>query len=418
MGRSGGVSLNGFMMVYRRMAVVAESSPALRNNEESRKKSRLSMLQWETALTSLSTMTKHIRPSNLFHIVRSMRQRQATNPRDKIYAFVGLASNSKEFEKADYGKSTEMIYLEFAVSVVSKYPGLIPQMLVEAGRDQQRLSVPSWVPDWSFGGEYYHLGYPIEFGQFGPEVLIDNEVHDDQISTTSLQCHTGQWTLNVRGWQQGAICAVGPTRERPPLNEDTALYSVKMWILNTLMALQQYMPDLAPLLDPAILLGLSAHPPQNQKDVIHRFAKTIIANSFTETDTQDDSNGNTNAESSDPNYGWSVRDYLSMFNTETSRPGGTTRLQNAYYSMIHKLASDHKVCVTDKGLLGLVPSGTQVEDAIVILENVRAPMILRKVKNEFVMIGTAYIETLQLATDDPLDNRLPDTEVFTDFPLV
>jgi hypothetical protein len=187
----GTFSLEAFLLVKKRWMVFSQRKPELRNSKENQQNLRS---EWKSlgGISSLTIMTRHEKPSDLFHIVSTMRDRLATDPRDKIYAFVRLASNSTIFEKPDYAKPIEKVYIEFALSVIKKYPGLIPQLLMEAGRDQQKLSLPSWVPDWSFTESYHHLGYPVVFEHDGVKVQVDYDLHNDRVSTAVPECDIGR----------------------------------------------------------------------------------------------------------------------------------------------------------------------------------------------------------------------------------
>ncbi|KAI7363332.1 hypothetical protein KC354_g6566 [Hortaea werneckii] len=91
----------------------------------------------------------------------------ATDPRDKIYALLGLSKHDIE---PDYSQSPESIFIEFALQTlgvatnkfakleaINGEPPLASDpdfrraivLLSCAGRQNQRLSLPSWIPDWT-----------------------------------------------------------------------------------------------------------------------------------------------------------------------------------------------------------------------------------------------------------------------------
>jgi len=103
---------------------------------------------------------------NLLDLLLMSRGLGATDPRDKIYALLGLGKHDIE---PDYSQSPESVFFDFALQTV----GVVTDMLdkrVEAGRElsphdrevrramvllscagrqNQKLSLPSWVPDWT-----------------------------------------------------------------------------------------------------------------------------------------------------------------------------------------------------------------------------------------------------------------------------
>jgi hypothetical protein len=78
------------------------------------------------------------------------RKYLATDPRDKVFALVGLVTNPHSIGlKADYRLSAEEVYLSVAVHNLEKLKNLT--LLGNGGISSapQNPKLPSWVPDWS-----------------------------------------------------------------------------------------------------------------------------------------------------------------------------------------------------------------------------------------------------------------------------
>ena len=73
---------------------------------------------------------------------------QCTDPRDKIYAVVGLASHSQQYEQlaVDYESGIEEIYLRSAVNIMLSNRSL--DLLQCVVHHTMVSCLPSWVPDW------------------------------------------------------------------------------------------------------------------------------------------------------------------------------------------------------------------------------------------------------------------------------
>lgn len=118
------------------------------------------------ALASLSATGKYRSLANTrFHISRSkpdtclqlvdalaaFRWSQATNPRDKVYALLGLTNDVNI--TPEYGESVESCYEETARCIISKSGNLdVLDFVVPAyhlPRQQCTYILPSWVPDWT-----------------------------------------------------------------------------------------------------------------------------------------------------------------------------------------------------------------------------------------------------------------------------
>ncbi|KAI0378564.1 heterokaryon incompatibility protein-domain-containing protein [Hypomontagnella monticulosa] len=79
--------------------------------------------------------------------------RQASNPRDKIYAFMGVAKDTDDYDPPDYTKRAEDVYINFAMTLALQNGSL--DFLDGAGvghvarSAHPGLTLPSWVPDWT-----------------------------------------------------------------------------------------------------------------------------------------------------------------------------------------------------------------------------------------------------------------------------
>ena len=120
---------------------------------------------------------------SLMKLLRSFRKCHSTDPRDKVYALVGLANDQgvHEMVPIDYAKSVEAVYLDCAKFLVGNRDGM--EMLLQAGISQTRdgnggkLSMPSWVPNWS-QEMYPYMNRPLEEDQAAGGTEPDMEIQD------------------------------------------------------------------------------------------------------------------------------------------------------------------------------------------------------------------------------------------------
>jgi hypothetical protein len=87
-----------------------------------------------------------LQPRLLTLLIRH-RSANASEPKDKIYAFPSLTCDSDIIE-IDYQKSVEAIYTDMTIKVLKKYQDL--DILSAAHlHDDNPKDLPSWVADWS-----------------------------------------------------------------------------------------------------------------------------------------------------------------------------------------------------------------------------------------------------------------------------
>jgi hypothetical protein len=86
----------------------------------------------------------------LAELLRMFRGQQASDPRDKVYAFIGMASDSCGIP-IDYKCSKRAVYIRTARSL-RLHSGLLSVLLAVESPDRPVASgpvLPSWVPDWT-----------------------------------------------------------------------------------------------------------------------------------------------------------------------------------------------------------------------------------------------------------------------------
>jgi hypothetical protein len=83
----------------------------------------------------------------LFELLCNTHPMRATDPRDKVYALLSVASDSRNLPIfVNYDCSAEQLYTSVATALVQEYE---PIELLNSNLGSKKLKLPSWVPDWS-----------------------------------------------------------------------------------------------------------------------------------------------------------------------------------------------------------------------------------------------------------------------------
>ncbi|KAI1868094.1 uncharacterized protein JN550_006582 [Neoarthrinium moseri] len=92
--------------------------------------------------------------ARFFEMVSHMRQLVVDNPRDHVYAYLGLMlqiapPGISHGIVPDYRRDVEYTYKNFTKAIIRNIPYLVVLSLVEDSRYRRHIHLPSWVPDFS-----------------------------------------------------------------------------------------------------------------------------------------------------------------------------------------------------------------------------------------------------------------------------
>ncbi|KAI9159002.1 ankyrin and HET domain-containing protein [Paramyrothecium foliicola] len=102
-------------------------------------------------LSSLGRLRRYIvyqgAQLNLLDLLNRCHPFRASDPRDKVYSVLGLASDADIVKiKIDYTCTPEQLYVAVAARIVETDPNL---EILYGNLHTKSLALPSWVPDWS-----------------------------------------------------------------------------------------------------------------------------------------------------------------------------------------------------------------------------------------------------------------------------
>ncbi|KAF4536436.1 Heterokaryon incompatibility protein [Lasiodiplodia theobromae] len=140
--------------------------------------------------------------SSLLDVLARFRHTDATDPRDKVFALLGLTSNPLSITPT-YHDSKRQVYTKTATAIINASGNL--DLLCQspwglfgtAGRD---ASLPSWVPDFANAGDTSD----ILFAQRG----IYAPAGDEQLQTPCTAADDGR--LPLEGWDAGELRKLYP----------------------------------------------------------------------------------------------------------------------------------------------------------------------------------------------------------------
>ena len=307
---------------------------------------------------------------DLASIFRSMA---STDPRDKLYAFRGLASDREYTPLPDYAKSAEDVYNEFATYCISQGQGM--QLLCEAGiwRSTRILpNLPSWVVDWSYREPTYVMNFNKH--QEAPPILpLDQVPATCRYSASEVRfsqqpkvlCVTGAFIDKILFLSSAVNVQLDAENSDSVEVLNHVLDEAKMFVKECSKVQERYSDRLDTILFVATYGKLSfdvALMKGSRGPYLHHFNPVKLSEK----------------------YGF-------------GRKGFDDMMSDYLADQPHKCEmGNRRLCVTEEGYIGLVPGVTEKDDLVAIFKGAKAPFVLRKTAQNpqalYILIGDAKIE--------------------------
>jgi hypothetical protein len=314
----------------------------------------------------------------LLDLLRLTRKYKSTDPRDKVFALLGIVTNPDSMDiKADYRLSAVEVYLSVAIYNLVKLNNL--ELLGNGGSSsmRQNTNLPSWVPDWSY----------------------DNE---DRLAFAPVARRRG-------------MSVSGDTKPTLSISADKRVLTVRGAFIDTISQLDTttLIGDEDSELDHATTVGAARIALREKTSFDCYLAFAEAANKFPEGHDREESLWRTlccdmttqiPARRAPAEYatGWNV---LRKHHQATKADGSLDwtgidisdirQNVNNYVALSNSIgvnSTGKTLCVTAGGYLGYVSSESQIGDRICILFGSAVPFILRKSKDDFFMlVGECYI---------------------------
>jgi hypothetical protein len=280
------------------------------------------------------------RLSIVFRVLDTVRELEASDPRDNIFGILGLSETFRTIlPSPDYCKTPTEIFTEVTEALLSSSKFL--DVLNTASRGESALELPSWVSDWSRPGISYfprrlynaarNSESVYEISSDGKELKVLGKEVDyiEKISLADLGVYKyGSIPLErLQGWQKSCILARSLTKYPTKETLKEALWRTLCWNRT-----DQY---------PA---------PEETGDHFKEWYRILMSHKDIESKA-----------------------------TEMSR------LENSF------TPSKSPICITSNGFLASVPYTTEAGDCIVVFAGGQNPFVIRRTGNYYRLIGPCYV---------------------------
>jgi len=334
-------------------------------------------------------------PCLLLTLLWLFRDRLSSDPRDKVYALLGLLEFAKAQETTAPGGSRsgldlDNIIIDYNAGLEDIYTSLVKAVVLDTGcLDIICASQPpntfsrSWVPNWEEPWARFSL-LTNNMHQFGIRTSAKKEVY--RASATRLASVTfsdNDRTLAAAGFSWGRITHL----ITPPPCQHLRSETVLAWLISTLIQLPRHIQEslLRKFRDeqnPEVSLSESA-----AFDAFGAEWANGMNGGYT---YQDEGRGlnylyfNANL---DLNWHENARTYRRF--DKDGRECGVRDLR--FYQLAHR----RRIFVDERGSFGWVPDGAAIGDTLSVLLGCSVPVVLRQVgKKGYTLVGEAYVQHL------------------------
>ncbi len=281
-------------------------------------------------------------------IFDNTRHCKSTDPRDKIFALLGLVIEPSELS-ADYTRSKEDVYKWLARSIIERDSCLDVLSGVQ-GKPGQGLS--SWVPDWSQPPVSDVLGRPGGW----------RKIFNANNNYTSLAIFSAESSImTVAGTAVDMVCAIS---EEYRLNNLDSRSTLQIWDQEAKI-LDSY--PTGQTVSVAFLETLTAFPRSKRYEKPH-----MVVEMFSQS--------------------WRSRwlDEVSPLDVAYTS-SIAAKEAHIFNERVIKACNGRRLFRTQKGYVGLGPKDIRNGDIVSVLLGGQVPFILRKLEDTYILIGESYI---------------------------
>jgi hypothetical protein len=312
---------------------------------------------------------------SMHRLIETFRNRKATDPRDKVYALLGLSmDDTRRLLTVDYSKDIKTVYTEAAIATIETHflgPGgnldliLLARLsnctCVEADFE---TGWPSWVPDWR-----KHIGHGCQWG-IGHTISAWYSQKDAGKYEKSKEISPIDdiFALKVKGAIIGKVIYASSARHASELLQNNTIPELLNWCLES----------------------LSSYPTGEAVNVA--FAMTLLGGELPE-EFRD-------CGTTPQVYAAKYLDYVATINIPNTKKGKKKRLKlcqelasfgfgDKWITSFINAVCERRWYLLDTGYMGLGDHPMQKGDVIARLQGLSIPCVLRPslVEQEYKFIG-------------------------------
>lgn len=291
----------------------------------------------------------------------------ATDPRDHIYALLGLASDATTRNiEVNYRMEVSDLFTSVAIQMVQREECLNVLNSCSEARPPVTPKLPSWVPDWaSWSRARSILNLPTT-SSFD---ATRGSRHTSQFSSNRQLCGRG-YEIDEIQYSTKSIMII-PTFETEPMSRMIGEGNLKLFRNNIYAGIFMHRETLA--------AKLATYP--TGEDIPTAYSTTLIASHRIFSPDAPSMAELYAATRLDLLYPWRVPPQWNREASPSKKEPRHNATYGEYVAAVYRVLPNRKFCLSRKGYMGLMPLEAENGDKIVLLSGGRTPYVVRKAKS-------------------------------------
>ena len=299
----------------------------------------------------------------------TFRSRKCGNPRDKVYAILGICNDVKMGDiTVDYSSSVAQVYYETAEYILRKERSL--KLLSACQSYGSSAETPSWVPDWSIDARFRPMRSMISWESGVEEEDVRRTFKASGSHSAQVIVSEVMRTITTQGMVWSTISVLGTDIGNDAEFDDTTESQNRMFTQS-----YTWWP-LAKERTPEV----TAHGERR----IDAFWRTLITDmGLTRRKATPEKEGNQFRI-------WMRKINYSAFEPEDLVVSAGKHQWLEFTAAFQQATTNRRFFVTREGHMGLGPRDMEPGDVVCILLGAQVPFVLRAVNNHYVLLGECY----------------------------
>ncbi|KAH7312129.1 heterokaryon incompatibility protein-domain-containing protein [Rhexocercosporidium sp. MPI-PUGE-AT-0058] len=332
----------------------------------------------------LSRFSPNISAPPLLELLLSHKSKKSTDPKDKVYALIGVSESFDAFGTIDYSQSLREVYTHTARHIITSSQRL--DVICVKQHDVDQYDLPSWAPDWTRP--------PSNSGA----TVVGLHHHQPPFTASgntlaNVQFLSRGYVLKVSGFVIDTIETVGmPFIQRPrraPSEVVPVLEAFHDW-WNIFVGSHSNSSAAQAVFGRSISCGNWEHSNQqiyvNKLEAIFALSDDLLSDSdVLRLDPPSRSSTGTRFASSTPSLADDDED-------DNVYGGEEEQVQLSAILSAGLTMNRRRFFVSQGNLVGLAPAGAEVGDLVCVLLGCRYPVVLRRKGSDHLLVGEAYVD--------------------------